>query len=316
MGLDTLKEYLEDLAGQVTIASHDDIDGMGRILNLLDEMTKAAADLDVPVFQEIIALYKGYAGRVVLAETTDMTPLENGVEILQDLLADLEGGNAPTVDMDDVRLILGGTVNDSATGGTAESGPSKDKELSAEDLEILSDFVSESTENIESIEIHLVELEEDPGDKEIINDIFRPFHTIKGVSAFLELTKMNTLAHTTETFLDKARNGDFLINDVATDAILASVDIMKLLLQRTREGVNLGRMPEDDDIDIDAITYQLRELPDQIIRGESGKVGGILVRDRKIGKEDVSSALENSDWPRTNRSERYLLPIIWWKSRM
>lgn len=67
---------------------------------------------------------------------------------------------------------------------------------------------------------------------------------------------------------------------------------MKLLLQRTREGVNLGRMPEDDDIDIDAITYQLRELPDQIIRGESGKVGGILVRDRKIGKEDVSSALE------------------------
>jgi two-component system chemotaxis sensor kinase CheA len=258
MGLDTLGTQLEDLAGQVTIVSHDDIDGMGRILNLMDEMTAAAAGLDAPDFLEVISLYKGYAGRVVLAETTDMTPLENGVEILRDLLTDLENG----------------------------------KELSADDLEILSDFVSESTENIENIEIHLVELEEDPGNKEIINDIFRPFHTIKGVSAFLELTKMNTLAHTTETFLDKARNGEFLINDVATDAILASVDIMKLLLQRTREGVSQGRMPVDEDIDIDTITHQLRELPELIMSGDSGKVGGILVRDRKIRKEDVSLALE------------------------
>lgn len=291
MGLDTLGTQLEDLAGQVTIVSHDDIDGMGRILNLMDEMTAAAAGLDAPDFLEVISLYKGYAGRVVLAETTDMTPLENGVEILRDLLTDLENGNPPSVDMEGVRHIFGGG-KDTAPSGTPGAGPAPGKELSADDLEILSDFVSESTENIENIEIHLVELEEDPGNKEIINDIFRPFHTIKGVSAFLELTKMNTLAHTTETFLDKARNGEFLINDVATDAILASVDIMKLLLQRTREGVSQGRMPVDEDIDIDTITHQLRVLPELIMSGDSGKVGGILVRDRKIRKEDVSLALE------------------------
>jgi two-component system chemotaxis sensor kinase CheA len=292
MALNTLKAQLEDLAGQVTIVSHDDIDGMGSILNLMDEMKTAATDLDAPVLLEVVSLFKGYAGQVVLAETTDMTPLENGVEILRDLVTDLENGKELSVDMDDVRLMLEGTAADTTSAKTADAGPSAQKQLSADDLEILSDFVSESSENIENIEIHLVELEEDPGNKEIINDIFRPFHTIKGVSAFLELTRMNTLAHTTETFLDKARNGDFLINDVATDAILASVDVMKLLLQRTREGVSQGRMPVDDDIDIDTITHQLWELPDQIMRGESGKVGGILVRDRKIRKEDLTSALE------------------------
>lgn len=291
MGLDTLGTQLEDLAGQVTIVSHDDIDGMGRILNLMDEMTAAAADLNAPALLEVISLYKGYAGRVVLAETTDMAPLETGVEILRDLLTDLENGKSPSVDMADVRFVFG-EGKDTASSGTPDAGPAPGKELSADDLEILSDFVSESTENIENIEIHLVELEEDPGNKEIINDIFRPFHTIKGVSAFLELTRMNTLAHTTETFLDKARNGEFMINDVATDAILASVDIMKLLLQRTREGVSQGRMPVDEDIDIDTITHQLRELPEQIMSGDSGKVGGILVRDRKLRKEDVSLALE------------------------
>jgi two-component system chemotaxis sensor kinase CheA len=292
MALNTLKTQLENLAGQVTIVSHDDIDGMGSILNLMDEMKTAATDLDAPALLEVVSLFKGYAGQVVLAETTDMTPLENGVEILRDLVTDLENGKGLSVDMDDVRLMLGGTVAETTSAEPTDAGPSARKQLSVDDLEILSDFVSESSENIENIEIHLVELEEDPGNKEIINDIFRPFHTIKGVSAFLELTRMNTLAHTTETFLDKARNGEFLINDVATDAILASVDVMKLLLQRTREGVSQGRMPVDDDIDIDTITHQLWELPDQIIRGESGKVGGILVRDRKIRKEDVSPALE------------------------
>jgi two-component system, chemotaxis family, sensor kinase CheA len=291
MALDTLKTQLEDLAGQVTIVTCDDIDGMGRLLNLMDEMNAAAADLDAPDLVEMISLYKGYTGQVVLGETTDMTPLEDGVGFLRNAVEAMETNQPPAVDMAAVRRFFGGEPKEDVpekTGAVTETV----RELSVDDLDILSDFVSESSENIENIEIHLVELEEDPANKEIINDIFRPFHTIKGVSAFLELTKMNTLAHTTETFLDKARNGEFLINDVATDAILASVDIMKLLLTRTREGVDQGRMPVDDDIDIDTITYQLVELPDQIISGESGKVGGILVRNRKISKEDVSFALD------------------------
>jgi two-component system, chemotaxis family, sensor kinase CheA len=290
MALDTLKSQLEDLAGQVTIVTCDDIDGMGRLLNLMDDMN-AAADLDAPDLVEMISLYKGYAGQVVLGETTDMTPLEDGVGFLRDAVQAKENNQPLSVDMAEVRRFFGEEPKEEVpekTGAAPEAG----RELSADDLEILSDFVSESFENIENIEIHLVELEEDPSNKEIINDIFRPFHTIKGVSAFLELTKMNTLAHTTETFLDKARNGEFFINDVATDAILASVDIMKLLLARTREGVAWGLMPKDDDIDIDTITHQLVELPEQIKAGESGKVGGILVRDRKIRKEDVSLALE------------------------
>jgi two-component system, chemotaxis family, sensor kinase CheA len=291
MALDTLKTQLEDLAGHVTIITCDDIDGMGRLLNLMDEMAAAAADLDTPDLVEMIALYKGYAAQVVMGEATDMTPLEDGVGFLRGAVQAMEDNQPLSGDMAAVRNLFGGEAREAVpekTGAAPEAG----RELSADDLEILSDFVSESSENIENIEIHLVELEEDPANKEIINDIFRPFHTIKGVSAFLELTKMNTLAHTTETFLDKARNGEFLINDVATDAILASVDIMKLLLARTREGVDRGRMPVDDDIDIDTITYQLVELPDQIASGESGKVGGILVRNRKIKKEDVSSALD------------------------
>lgn len=69
--------------------------------------------------------------------------------------------------------------------------------LSDDDMEIWVDFVSESEENLNTIKVNLMELEQDPSNKEIINDLFRPFHTIKGVSGFLALTKIKKFAHAT-----------------------------------------------------------------------------------------------------------------------
>ncbi len=308
MTIKELKNQMEDLAGQVTIISSDDVNGMGRMLNLLDDMNVSASALGATQLGEIIDACKRYVGRLVLGETQEMEPLEGGVEFIQRELYCFEHQEDPDFEMVEVYRMFGSTdekedlssqedhpfltdekkISEVAQADSGAGG----MEISADDLEILTDFVSESSENIESIEINLVELESDPTNKEIINDIFRPFHTIKGVSAFLDLKKMNKLAHATETFLDRARNREFLINDVATDAILTSVDVMKTLLQRTSEGVSRKRMPQDDDIDIEGVIFQLTELPEQIINGESEKVGGILIRQRKVAREVVESALE------------------------
>ena len=302
MTIKELKNQIEDLAGQVTIITPDDVNGMGRILNFLDNMKVSASALGAAQLGEIIDACKQYAGQLVLGETQNMVPLEGGVEFIQRGLYCFENQEDPDFEMLEVYQILGITGRkeeppplpdeNEMTDVTPDDADIGDAEISADDLEILADFVSESTENIESIEINLVELESDPTNKEIINDIFRPFHTIKGVSAFLELKKMNKLAHATETFLDRARNQEFLINDVATDAILTSVDVMKTLLRRTSEGVNRKKMPQDDDIDIDNVIFQLTELPEQLINGESEKVGGILMRQKKIPRDIVESALE------------------------
>ncbi len=303
MKMKALKNQIEDLAGQVTIVSPDDINGMGRMLNLLDDMKVSASSLGATLLGEILDAFKGYVGQLVLGETQEMLPLEEGLEFIRMARHCFETGDPLSFEMGTVYRLLGGgsppedtliSPADVSCSPGEDSGDSCDQvpSISEDDLEILSDFVSESTENIESIEINLVELESDPTNKEIINDIFRPFHTIKGVSAFLDLKKMNKLAHVTETFLDRARNGEFLINDVATDAILTSVDIMKHLLQRTSEGIRRKTMPRDNDIDIETIIYQLTELPAQIINHESEKVGGILMRKHKVGRNAVESALE------------------------
>jgi two-component system chemotaxis sensor kinase CheA len=127
---------------------------------------------------------------------------------------------------------------------------------------------------------------------DIINDIFRPFHTIKGVSGFLSLTKINKLAHATENLLDSARNGDFLINDTATDVILESVDTLKRLIARVSQGTETGFMPPDDDIDTDGLRDKLQTLQVTLANGEKEPLGEILDRKKMVARECLDQALE------------------------
>jgi two-component system chemotaxis sensor kinase CheA len=163
------------------------------------------------------------------------------------------------------------------------------EKVSEDDMEILVDFISEAEENLDSIEVNLIELEQDPTNKDIINEIFRPFHTIKGVSGFLALKKINTLAHTTENLLDSARSGDFIINDVATDAVLESVDMLKKLISRVKTGIEHGLKQQDSDILIDVLRDKLQNLQISLTKGEP--LGEILVKKGIVDKETLDKAL-------------------------
>ncbi|MEE9392951.1 MAG: chemotaxis protein CheA [Planctomycetota bacterium] len=79
------------------------------------------------------------------------------------------------------------------------------------DQEVATEFVFEAREYLEDVDVQLLTLEKDPADGEAINTIFRAFHTIKGVAAFLELKCLQQLAHVAETMLDSVRNGTIVM---------------------------------------------------------------------------------------------------------
>ena len=165
-------------------------------------------------------------------------------------------------------------------------------------MEILADFVSEAFENLDIIEIRLIDLEQDPSNREIINDIFRPFHTIKGVSGFLSLTKVNKLAHATENLLDSARGGDFVMNRTATDAVLESVDTLKALIERVRKGYQTGFRQPDEDIDTKVLREKLQRIQASLTQGEKEPLGEILIRKKAVDRENIEDALEiQRDYP-------------------
>ena len=104
------------------------------------------------------------------------------------------------------------------------------------DPEILQDFLTESGELLEQLESDLVVLESTPTDPELLNQIFRALHTIKGSASFLALTNLVEIAHCSESALNSARNGELLIGKPEMDLLLAAVDILKVQFDELTDG--------------------------------------------------------------------------------
>lgn len=120
------------------------------------------------------------------------------------------------------------------------------------DPEILADFIIESKEHLETIEPNLLSLEKDPSDLSLLNEIFRPMHSLKGASGFLNFTKMNGLAHRAENILDELRKGTIPVNSKIMDVILASTDALRQMidnLEQTNSEGDIDTQPLIDDID-------------------------------------------------------------------
>jgi HPt (histidine-containing phosphotransfer) domain-containing protein len=96
-----------------------------------------------------------------------------------------------------------------------------------DDRENLDGFVEEAYEHMNSIENMLLEVESDPTNADTLNELFRPFHTIKGIAGFLNLRDINCLTHEAETILDMGRKGTMRITNAHVDLILEMIDILK-----------------------------------------------------------------------------------------
>ncbi|MCA9242570.1 MAG: chemotaxis protein CheW [Phycisphaerales bacterium] len=93
--------------------------------------------------------------------------------------------------------------------------------------EHLQGFIDESAEHMDAIEVALLGVEQNPADADQINELFRPFHTIKGIAGFLNLRDINRLTHEVETILDMARKHELKLTAGHIDLIFAAIDVLK-----------------------------------------------------------------------------------------
>lgn len=101
--------------------------------------------------------------------------------------------------------------------------------------EIIGDFIAESSEALESLDQKFMDLEKNPADTKLLNDIFRSVHTIKGAAGFLGFQQMVEVSHVTEDILNKLRKSEMSVDASIMDAILQAVDLIKVLLNNIRE---------------------------------------------------------------------------------
>jgi two-component system chemotaxis sensor kinase CheA len=103
------------------------------------------------------------------------------------------------------------------------------------DPELFADFIVEAREHLETIEPNLLELERNPGNLSLLNDIFRPMHSLKGASGFLGLNAINGLAHKAENILDELRKGNIPVNPEIMDVILAATDLLRTMIENLEQ---------------------------------------------------------------------------------
>src|SRR5690625_1340019 len=97
--------------------------------------------------------------------------------------------------------------------------------------EYLDIFIDESKENIQSLNEHLLELEKEPTNLEIINEIFRSAHTLKGMSATMGFQDLADLTHIMENVLDSVRNQEMDLDSDTIDVIFNAVDALEAMIK-------------------------------------------------------------------------------------
>ena len=112
-------------------------------------------------------------------------------------------------------------------------------EVSAEELKV---FIEEADEQIALLDRDLVRLETEGDDPELIQEIFRATHTMKGSSAMLGYPRMSELAHSMESLLDSLRSGKISVSAEMVDSLLYGLDILKVLRDAL---VSPGKGPMD-----------------------------------------------------------------------
>ena len=117
-----------------------------------------------------------------------------------------------------------------------EEGP-----INEEVMDFVPDFVNESSEILEKLDEDLVSLEEAGEDLDLLNEIFRAAHTLKGTSSFLGFAQMTDLTHKMENVLDLLRKGEMKLNQGMMDVILQGVDQIKILQEDIRNNMIVRR---------------------------------------------------------------------------
>ncbi|HET9955209.1 MAG TPA: chemotaxis protein CheA, partial [Polyangiaceae bacterium] len=132
-----------------------------------------------------------------------------------------------------------------AVRASVPAGPAGDPEL----LDLFGDFLAESLEGLDKTDEILLGAEQGLESPENVNALFRVFHTIKGVSAFLGATDVTALAHATESLLDQVRQGQKRLQGSVLDRAFEASSAMRRLLDSAREAVEQGRsIPRDPTI--------------------------------------------------------------------
>ena len=158
--------------------------------------------------------------------------------------------------------------------------------------ELLSEFLTESFENLGVLDVELVKLEQTPDDPDLLSSIFRTVHTIKGTCGFLGLPRLERVAHASENVLGRVRDGEITVSPEAVTLVLQALDQIKWLLEQLE--ANEAEPPGDDAALTEALDIVARggtpEMPDAAAEPAAAVAEAAAVDDDAAVAEETAVA--------------------------
>jgi two-component system chemotaxis sensor kinase CheA len=235
--LDRLAKLFESLKLELSGAQAGSSQGQFPILDIIGNLRDEAADkAGVGALQKICAA--AWERTVGIVESGQ--PFSAGdIEWLTGLVAEIQTFVRPAGSLSELAAPFPEKLSptpESAPVATAEDAPLL---LNlADDADLLREFITESREHLDNIEQGVLVLENSPADEEMLNTVFRAFHTFKGCAGFLNLIPINRLAHVLESLLDLARQGQLAIDAPVIELILRGRDVLKQFLDEIESQFN------------------------------------------------------------------------------
>ncbi len=164
-----------------------------------------------------------------------------------------------------------------------------DKEVIKSGLSLVSDelvknFIVEAEDRIVKAQELILELEKDTGNKELINGLFRIFHTIKGECGFLKIATLGELTHNIENILDMVRSDKLQLNPELIDILLEGVDLSKDIVRELKN----GEVAIFNKTSLSGYISTLNEIKSDT----KPNLGTVLINKGKVSEEDVEKILE------------------------
>lgn len=237
---DKLTQLVEQAALKVTLLTEPTaIEEVKEFQSLFTEIQKAAGQVD-DISTEVAEQVKSLSKQAL--KDTKQCLKKKDADCTQLIASISEAVTEISTLLESIDKTTGSELA-SAAGSPASAetaGTEAAAAFSEEDIPLLHDFTAESNEHIETSEKALLDLEQDPGNEEVLNQIFRSFHTIKGMAGFLNLNAIQTLAHAAENLLDKARKHELLLTGDNSDAVFAAIDMLKTMLVDLEQAIAKG----------------------------------------------------------------------------
>lgn len=329
------KEGLDGIEGDFITLEEDpgNMDILNNIFRIFHSMKGASSFIGFHNLEKVSHKTEDVLNKLRKCElslTSDiMDTLLNAVDTIKLILKDIEETRKDTsVDSGEIigRLLAASTVDikteqqsplDNGKGTSKgaeeqESGPVNNRsgndvgtdnhiEILTEMISpnIIDDFLEEAYEGLQKLELCFVTLEKEAGNKELLNDIFRVMHSIKGSAALLGFRNLEGLAHKAEDVLNKSRKGEMVLTSPVMDALLKAIDIIKTLLK------NIEKNKKDSAVSTEEIKNLLESMaagptPEQPETGEKKQAENVnkeINSDRHSIDEQIPSPLDADSPP-------------------